>query len=56
MGGIIGEYEHLVEINGELYKYVLHGLFDNEIEKRLEHIRQLQAGERTDIPKWLYKN
>lgn len=39
MGGIIGEYEQLVEINGELYKYVFYGPSDNEIEKRLEHIR-----------------
>jgi hypothetical protein len=56
MGGIIGEYEQCIKINGELYKYVFYGLFDNEIKDRLEHIRQLQTGERTDIPKWLYKN
>ena len=52
MGGIIGEYEQVVEINGKLYKYIIVGM----TPEKVEHLRQLQSGERTDIPKWLYKN
>lgn len=56
MGGIIGEYEQLVNINDTLYKYVLYGLTDYEIRDRLKYIDKLRSGEETYIPTWLYKN
>lgn len=52
MGGIIGGYEQLIEINGVLYKYIIVGM----TPEKAEHLRQLQSGERTDIPNWLHKN
>lgn len=57
MGGIIGEYEQVVEINGVLYKYIYYdGLEDSKKREREKHINELLSGKRTDIPEWLHAN
>lgn len=51
MGGITGEYEQLVKINGKWYKYILYHLTPD----RLEYIQALRLGNETEIPNWLVR-